>query len=176
MRRIVFLVSLLCASAISAGTLTKRKAIYPPSGTASGELSVNLKATTLKHSYLTEAPGQTCTNTQERAQQVYIANREIDDFTLLSPVRLDKARAVGLSYVLVRLCPSSGQVLAVDVYHRALGKAGYVSLPPPFPFAIKRSGERISGEGAMPTPNLFLSNEYHFKASFKAELLKLEPL
>lgn len=176
MRFAIFGLGLLLANAAAAGTLTKRKPIFPNSGAASGELSVNQKSTALKHSYLMPAPGLSCPENKEPVYQAYIANQPINDFTLLSPVRLDQQRALGLRYVLVRLC-QSGRVMALDVYDRKLGAAGYVSLQPPFAFKVTLDeAGSYSGSGEMPTPKLFLNNEYQFKASFSAKLLSIEPL
>lgn len=177
MRLLLFVAILSTTLAASAGTLTKRKAVYPDSGSASGSLTVNMQSNTLKHSYLMPAPGQTCPDSKEGALQAYISDRQINDFTLLSPVRLDQQRALGLSYVLVRLCPSTAKVLGVDVWHSKLGSAGYVSLPPPFAFKLEKHKDgSIGGSGEMVAPALFLSNEYQFSATFKAKLLKIEPL
>jgi hypothetical protein len=175
MRRLLFLILLITVTTASiAGNLARRKAVVPPSGEASGSLSVNLDQVTLKHSYLVDAPGQFCGKAP--MLQAYLTNREIDDFTLLSPVRLDQARAQGLRYVLIRLCPD-GVVHAVDLYHPKLGDAGYVSLPRPFPMTIEKlSDGRFRGAGKMPTPNLFLNNEYVFDARFETKYLKIEPL
>jgi hypothetical protein len=176
MRFALLCLSLVLATAATAGTLTKRKPVFPPSGEASGELTVNQQTTQLKHSYLMPAPGLSCGEKSQPVYQAYIANQPINDFTLLSPVRLEQQRALGLSYVLIRVC-QSGEVMAVDAYHQKLGAAGYVSLQPPFAFKVTLGKDgSYAGSGEMATPKLFLNNEYQFKASFKAKRLQIEPL